>query len=87
MKNLHRSLALLLILAMLLGVSSVCAAEAAPQKVSIALALNTNVVDWKTNAYTLALEKEFNVDIEFQLMEDICRSCPSSSPPAPNCRT
>ena len=76
MKNTRRLLALLLCAAMALGIVAVGTAEEAPKKVSIALALNTNVVDWDTNAYTLALEAEFNVDIEFQLMEDIDQKLP-----------
>ena len=76
MTNTRRLLALLLCAAMTLGLAAVGTAEEAPQKVSIALPLNTYVVDWNTNAYTLALEKEFNVDIEFQLMEDIQEKLP-----------
>lgn len=71
-----KTLTLFLALILTMSCCSFAAAEEAPTTVSIALALNTNVVDYDTNAYTLALEKEFNVDIDFLLLEDIDQKLP-----------
>ena len=76
MRNTRRILALVLCAALLLSLVSFGAAEGDKPSVSIALALSTNVLDYETNAYTLALEAEFDVDVEVQPMEDIGQKLP-----------
>lgn len=68
-----RSLSLLLCCLLLaLSVPSLGMAEAqAPRVVTWGLPANALVEDYDTNAFTLRLEEQFNIDIQFNLMEEI----------------
>lgn len=55
---------------------SIGAHAEAPRKVTIGLALNTNVRDYDTNAFTLFLEEQKNIDIEFVLFTNINEKLP-----------
>lgn len=61
-----------LLLCLLLSLSCLpaMAAESSPRTVTWGLPANALVEDYDTNAFTLRLEEAFNIDIEFQAMED-----------------
>lgn len=61
---------LLLCVLLVLACLPAMAAEDAPRVVTWALPANALVEDYDTNAFTLRLEELFNIDIQFQVMED-----------------
>lgn len=77
MKLHSRLRALLLATILLVGLVPGAVAETADRPtVTIGLALNTNVEDYDTNAFTLYLEEQMNIDVEFFLFEDIKQKLP-----------
>ena len=77
MKKGSRLWALLLAIVLITSMVPSVMAEAAERKtVSIGITLNTNVENYDTNAYTVWLEEQMNIDIEFVLFEDIEQKLP-----------
>ena len=77
MKMHSRLWALLLAAVLLVGLVPGAVAETAEREtVTIGLAMNVNVEDYDTNAFTLYLEDYFDIDVEFLLFEDINQKLP-----------
>ena len=73
-----RVFSILIALVLLIGVFAYAHAEDGdePITISIAIPLNTNVVDYATNAYTLALEEAFNIKLDIMPIENIYEKLP-----------
>lgn len=71
-----RLIALLLSLILVLSAQCVTYAETERETITIGMALNVNVEDYDTNAYTRFLEEELNIDIKFYLFDDIAQKLP-----------
>ena len=74
-----RMLSVVMVLALLIVACACSFAEDGsdePITISIAIPLNTNVLDYATNTYTLALEEAFNIKLDIMPLENIYEKLP-----------